>query len=294
MSKITPEAKRAAEPLFMSIYGGTQYVPGDDTHKGLERKRQQFYEAFQSAIDEATANKDKVIERQNKLLAICKQEAQQDLQVKVDRDRLQTELGEAINRHNALADSLAEARGEVERKKNLALRCFDSFGAEDELFEKVQVILGGRPVRECIEPDYKWLVLNTWTDSYDSSVEVVIAPDAPPMTREQADIILALGFDCIFESQDERGVRWSKAHNEKCSPRTADENRHRELKAIAERNQAEKARDELVGLKIQGKSLRDYLTEQFPATIGHVPLREYFDRLDTLLAALNAATREGE
>lgn len=263
MTNPTPEAKRAAEPLFMSIYGGTQYVPGDDTHNGIKRKRQQFYEAFQSAIDAATAD-------------------------------LRQQLGEAINRHNALADSLAEARGEVERKKNLALRCFDSFGAEDVLFEKVQEILGGRPVRECIEPDYKWLVLNTWTDSYDSSVEVVIAPDAPPMTREQADTILALGFDCIFESQDERGVRWSKAHNAKCSPGTADENRHRELKAIAERNQAEKARDELVGLKIQGKSLRDYLTEQFPATIGHVPLREYFDRLNTLLAALNAAKREGE
>jgi len=35
-----------------------------------------------------------------------------------------------------------------------------------------------------------------------------------------------------------------------------------------------------VPLTIQGKSLRDYLYQQFPATVGHVPLQEYLDAIE--------------
>lgn len=39
-------ARDAAEPLFMSIYGGTKYHEGDADHKALQRRRKEFQDVF--------------------------------------------------------------------------------------------------------------------------------------------------------------------------------------------------------------------------------------------------------
>lgn len=89
-------------------------------------------------------------------------------------------------------------------------RCFahNDTDPHDELFVALQVIFDGK-------------VVDTWTDSYDASVEIVLTDSATPMTREQANAILALGFGRIYESQGERGILWGPTGSGPCSPRKA-------------------------------------------------------------------------
>lgn len=82
----------------------------------------------------------------------------------------------------------------------LAERCFDTSRADDELFDTLQVLLGGRPTEECLDPAFRWMVNDSWVDPYDGSVEIALAIDAPRLTRETADKVLALGFDMIYEN----------------------------------------------------------------------------------------------
>lgn len=111
--------------------------------------------------------------------------------------------------------------------KTLAERCYEEYRAraEEELFERVQIILSsGGSLKGCLHPDFKWFVSDVATDDYDNSVEIIKAINAPPMTREQADDILALGFGQIYETivnidGTREGFNWHKEGVCKCCPR---------------------------------------------------------------------------
>lgn len=98
----------------------------------------------------------------------------------------------------------------------LAERCFDAFSAEDDLFDKVNVIMGYKS-----DGDFSYPVMHTCVDSYDSSVEVLLDYTiTPPMTRAQADAILALGFKCVYETYGDKEARcWTRTDVSPCSPR---------------------------------------------------------------------------
>ena len=92
----------------------------------------------------------------------------------------------------------------------LAERCYDRERAQDELFDTLQTLLGGRPSHECLTKGFEWRLADCWVDPYDGSVEIVIPEGAPAVTREQADAILALGFDVVYENLRgyEKGRAW--------------------------------------------------------------------------------------
>jgi hypothetical protein len=102
----------------------------------------------------------------------------------------------------------------------LAERCYQHELASEELWTTVWQIMGGTK-GEWDRPPY----LDTSFDHYDNSCEVMLREDQAPMTREQADKILALGFSCVFESRGEEGRQWCKTYVGKCSPRTYSEDR---------------------------------------------------------------------
>lgn len=142
-----------------------------------------------------------------------------------------TDLPAAI----AEIERLKEQLEQIREPKSVADRCFDYAQADDEAFSLVQKSLGGMDAEQCLEPGFKWHVVNSWTDYYDGSIEVVLPPDVPPMTREQADTILALGFCRIYESQGERGTLWGKTGNgSSCSPRKTDSDRQDAFRVKAE------------------------------------------------------------
>lgn len=109
---------------------------------------------------------------------------------------------------------------------NIAERCYDRATADDELFDTLQTLLGGRPSDECLDPGFQWMINTCWVDSYDGSVEVVLAAGAPRLTREAADKVLALGFDQIYENApgEPYATVWTRAG---CWPQGA-ASKHRE------------------------------------------------------------------
>ncbi len=115
-----------------------------------------------------------------------------------------------------------------ETNLNLAQRCFQYVIAEDELFEKIHNILSNKSLDGCSKENFQWFIDDCSTDLYDESVEVILNLESPPLTREQADKILDLGFGCIYESQGERGTQWCGNSSGKCSPRNAFDD-HRDL-----------------------------------------------------------------
>lgn len=106
---------------------------------------------------------------------------------------------------------------------SIAAQCYASTDAGDKLFECVNKILGC-DTRGCSQPGFVWGATDTFWDAYDSSVEIVRPGDADWMERKQADAILALGFDCIFESIGEEARVWNRSGFYSGSPRSADEN----------------------------------------------------------------------
>ena len=54
-----------------------------------------------------------------------------------------------------------------------------------------------------MQDGFSWAAQDTFWDDYDCSVEVVMSPEWPPMTDDQALQILALGFCQIYCSQGE-------------------------------------------------------------------------------------------
>ena len=104
----------------------------------------------------------------------------------------------------------------------LAERCYESHRAGDELFEKVNLILGVNP-ENCLEENFVWGAWDVQWDDYDCSVEVIRPNGAEFMTREQADQILALGFEGIYESCGEKALQWTKTGCGPVSSREPDE-----------------------------------------------------------------------
>lgn len=108
---------------------------------------------------------------------------------------------------------------EAPTQPSLAERCFAAESAEEELFDTIHKILGGLPHDMYEHKEFIFPAVHTYVDPYDASVEVIMSIKVPPMNREQADAILALGFSCVYESQGSDGRQWTKGYVGKCSPR---------------------------------------------------------------------------
>lgn len=132
---------------------------------------------------------------------------------------------------------------------NLADRCFDSSNAEDELFEAVNTIFGSRPLNQCLQPDFQWEAVDAWTDVYDLFVEVVRAPGRPPMTREQANKILDLGFSVIYETVGESGRAIDRDSIHDCSGRQGREGMYTKTHVDLLRKQVNELKAEIERLK---------------------------------------------
>lgn len=169
----------------------------------------------------------------------------------------------------------AEAERDAALKKiprNLAEACYAEDRNQDELFERINLIMGTRPIEECTQADFKWACGNCWTDGYDGSVEIVRAPDWPPLTDEHATAILDLGFHCIYESPPgvedyaDVGTCWTRKGKSTCSARSYSDNKPREAKAIRDRDaalaklaEAEKEHSVLRGAVISALGLKHIL-----------------------------------
>lgn len=105
---------------------------------------------------------------------------------------------------------------------SLAERCYDSHRAGDELFEKINLILGVSS-EDCLQENFIWGAWDVQWDDYDGSVEVIRPEGAEFMTREQADQILKLGFGQIYESCGEKALQWIKNSCGPISSREPDE-----------------------------------------------------------------------
>lgn len=103
------------------------------------------------------------------------------------------------------------------KEQTLAQRCYNESAAQDELFEIIHYILGGADLAGCSKEDFKWRVYDVSTDYYDESVEVILDKSAEPLTREEVDKILDLGFGQVYESQGEGGIQWTRTYSGKCS-----------------------------------------------------------------------------
>lgn len=84
----------------------------------------------------------------------------------------------------------------------LAERLYTYQKYEDELFDTVNSIMGS-DVAQCGDENFRFAVNDTFWDSYDGSVEVVLDAATPWMTNEQATRILDLGFKQIYASRGE-------------------------------------------------------------------------------------------
>lgn len=102
----------------------------------------------------------------------------------------------------------------------LAERCFDRVSAEDELFSTIHGILTGTSLDNCLDDGFEWRVVDTGVDEYDGSIEVILKQGSLPLTRQEVDKILKLGFGQIWESNGECGRQWTKLYGpNQCQPR---------------------------------------------------------------------------
>ena len=100
----------------------------------------------------------------------------------------------------------------------LAERCFAQQNTEDELFATIHRLLEGEDTRNCLREGFVFPCTTTSFDSCDTSVEVEMDVQVPRMTREQADAILALGFDLCYETYGEEGRCWHAKGVHPCNP----------------------------------------------------------------------------
>jgi len=92
----------------------------------------------------------------------------------------------------------------MSEEKALAERCFDSDLVDEELFRRVNLILGCDEDK-CLDEGFVWGASDVYWDYYDRSVEVIRPKESEWMTEDQAEAILNLGFACIYESIGEEG-----------------------------------------------------------------------------------------
>lgn len=109
----------------------------------------------------------------------------------------------------------------VLKELSLAERCFDVTNAEDELFLKVNEILG------CTKEEFregKFAAIDTRVDQYDRSIEVIRPENSTPMGRLQSGNIISLGFACVFETIGQEAVCWTLCQGpSKVRPKEADD-----------------------------------------------------------------------
>ena len=110
---------------------------------------------------------------------------------------------------------------------NMAEHCFDLSMTEWDLFDEVCKILGSN-TDNCLDDGFEFPCSDTFWDYYDGSVEIVRKADKTRMTREQADAVLALGFDRIYESIGDAGWYWTKHDVQPCRARGGDRRAERE------------------------------------------------------------------
>lgn len=104
--------------------------------------------------------------------------------------------------------------------KSLAERCFDLQNIEYEVFATIAKILGFDEDRADFD---KVPLIDVFWDYYDGSVELIRPQNSEWLTREQADNILGLGFDCIFETIGEEARCWNSTSYSGCHASTTNE-----------------------------------------------------------------------
>jgi len=125
---------------------------------------------------------------------------------------------------------------------NMAEACYAEEQWTDRLFTEVNRIMGGKPLDECADKDYKWACVDCWVDPYDASVEIIRGIDWPELTKEQAMAILDLGFGQIYESPanadttSRDGFLWTRKGRGWCIPKNRGDGNVRMVKAIHERD----------------------------------------------------------
>lgn len=107
---------------------------------------------------------------------------------------------------------------------SLASKCFELSSISDELFNKVNKILGCN-VDDCLRENFVWGATDTYFDDYDASVEVIRPKGSEFMTEGQAAQILELGFSCIYESinNKDKARLWNSDGFGECSKREGNE-----------------------------------------------------------------------
>jgi hypothetical protein len=111
---------------------------------------------------------------------------------------------------------------------------------------------------------------------------------AAARTKALAQERLIEGLNVALESEKQAKFRIELAHETDTGLLTAERDA-----ALARAETAERELGEChaaINAKIQGKSITGYLSEQFPATDGHIPLREYFVRLGGCLVSTIATS----
>jgi len=119
---------------------------------------------------------------------------------------------------NPEAPSVEASRKQMPCSASLAERCYASTRVADDLFNAVNAALGC-DTKECLNDGFVWGATDTWWDEYDHSIEVVRPEGVDWMSRTQADVILDLGFERIYESVGEAGRVWDHTSSGPCSPR---------------------------------------------------------------------------
>lgn len=69
-------------------------------------------------------------------------------------------------------------------------------------------------------------------DYYDGSIEVVFSHNFPGLSREQADEILNLGFDRVYESVGDKGTCWQRESHGACPAREIGQDTRRSVEKM--------------------------------------------------------------
>jgi hypothetical protein len=109
--------------------------------------------------------------------------------------------------------TLVEKLFEANNQRNLV---------EDEIFENIQKILSGKPIEDLSFDKNEGAIDIIW-DYYDNSVEIIRTDLSTPMTEEQANEILKIGFNFVYENCGEKCRLWNGNHFQECRPKLKDE-----------------------------------------------------------------------
>jgi hypothetical protein len=130
--------------------------------------------------------------------------------------------------------------------KKLAEQLFELQNLEEKLWMEVGKIMGYDMEGEI--PYY-----DCWVDSYDSSIEVVLSRTAAPMNKEQIFKILDLGFDSVYVSHGEEGIKWTKTDNKRVDARNLNYDTPHYFLAMKYKNELDRLREEIEDVNLERK-----------------------------------------